>query len=326
MGSTNSHKDVVSGQCISGTSFKINNKEVDWKHLKCSSTAYGTAKYTGNNCEGDGKEIEIGFDIGDRFLRSILICFNQTLQVVHYTFINQTASINQRALNVPRPAWIQGSGFYDIGSVTDLYKRAQQRKTINTLLGLSATSTKYIQDNNYFLSRGHTTARSDQFYGAQQNATFFLMNVAPQWQSFNGFNWNQVEIDVRDYGEANSVNLQVWTGVHGIAKLPHEKTGELTELYLYVDESTGRKALPVPELYWKVAYDPQTERGVALIGVNNPYNSTLTTICNDISSQLNWVNWKKNDQSQGFCYACRIDTFRRVVTNMPNVPVKGLLI
>jgi len=85
--------------------------------------------------------------------------------------------------------------------------------TINNLLGLPEGSFQYVQNNNnYFLSRGHLTARSDFFYAAQQNSTFHFSNALPQWQTFNGFNWDQAETDLQDYAEANNVHLQVWTG------------------------------------------------------------------------------------------------------------------
>lgn len=324
----NSNQSVLSGYCLENNTFVINNAQIDWPNMDCSNYPWRTARYTGATCENNGLDIEIGFDTGDnRFLRSMSICFDPVLQVAHYTFINQTASINQRALNTPRPSWLQGSEFYDIGTVTNLYKRANQRRTINSLIGLNETSTLFIEDDtNYFLSRGHQTAGSDGFYPAQQNATFFMMNIAPQWQTFNGFNWNQIEIDVRDYAEDNSVDLWVWTGVYGVATLPHQGTGDPVELYLYVNSTENRKALPVPEVYWKVAYNPITERGVALIGVNNPYYQTYTPLCNDISDQLTWLKTNNSDQEQGFCYACSVDTFRRVVTSMPNISVSGILL
>lgn len=106
--------------------------------------------------------------------------------------------------------------------------------------------------------------------------------------------------------------------------LPHEETGEPVDLYLFVNATS--KLIPVPEIYWKVAYDPATETGVALIGVNNPYNQTFAPLCYDISSRITWLHCHKSNQENGFCYACTITTLRYVVDYIPNVPDRGLLL
>ncbi|XP_050295921.1 uncharacterized protein LOC126735871 [Anthonomus grandis grandis] len=328
LGSSRTNRSLLTGKCINGTRFVIDNDEqvMDWNMLECITAPFRTLRATNQSCSSDGRELEVGFLLPDaRFVRSLLICFKWELQIPYWTYIEQTASINQRVLGTPRPSWLQGSGVYTIGSVTNIYLRRNQRATINNLLGLNETSTKYIQDNsNYYLARGHLTARSDNFYAAQQNATFFMQNIAPQWQTFNGFNWNQVEIDVRDYAANHGVDLQVWTGVHGVTTLPHEKTGEPVELYLFVNSTL--KALPVPEIFYKIAYNPLTERGVALIGVNNPYNGTYSPICYDVSSQIKWLNCDKTSQRMGFCYACSITTLRYVVISLPDISDRGLLL
>lgn len=321
---------VLNGICVSGSTIKIANEERDWTDLKCTSVPSKTIRYTGNSCASSGREIEVGFEVGNRrFIRSLLICFNQELQIAYYSYVKLPASINQRALYTKSPRFQQGSGFYNIGKVKvdNLYLQKKQKTTINGLLGLPSNSNQYIQEGtNFFLSRGHMTAKMDNFYAAQQNATFYFQNAAPQWQTFNGYNWNQIEIDVRDYVEKNAVDLQVWTGIYGTATLPHSKTGQATELYLFVDQTSNRKALPVPEIFWKVVYNPVNQHGIALIGVNNPYKTTFKMICQDVSQQLTWLHWDKNNQQQGFCYACSVDTFRTVVTTMPNIIVKGLLL
>uniref|UniRef100_A0AAR5Q1Y8 DNA/RNA non-specific endonuclease/pyrophosphatase/phosphodiesterase domain-containing protein n=1 Tax=Dendroctonus ponderosae TaxID=77166 RepID=A0AAR5Q1Y8_DENPD len=183
----------------------------------------------------------------------------------------------------------------------------------------------YIKDNsNYFLSRGHITAKADNFYPAQQQASFFLLNVAPQWQTCNANNWQTVEISVRDYAEAKRVDLLQWTGVYGLATLPHSKTGQLVQLYLYTQNNT--KALPVPELYWKIAYEPIKQKGIVLIVVNNPYLETYQRICEDIADKITWTNWDRHNQIKGFAYACTVDSFRKVVSYFPELTVQGVLL
>lgn len=321
---TSTGKAILAGTCISGSTFSINGTQVDWSWLSCSNYHWRSIINTGRSCASNGIELEIGFEISDgRFLTSLMVCFNPDQQIAYYTFINQTAAINQgvSTSNSNSPLFLQGSDIYTIGSASSYYNQTVQRATINTLLGLDNSSTKYIKDSgNNFLSRGHMIARRDGFYEAQQNATYYMQNIAPQWQTFNGFNWNDLETNLRDYTEASGADLQFWCGVHGVTTLPHETTGEEVELYLFVNDTM--KALPVPEVYWKVVYNPLTEEGVAVIGHNNPYNSEYTPICDDISSNLSWFTCQSSKE-RGFCYACSIADFRKTVTVLPEFPSKS---
>ncbi|XP_066150144.1 uncharacterized protein [Euwallacea fornicatus] len=318
--------DILVGTCFSGSKFQIDDDLVEWADLRCNDSNWRDIRNTGNTCARDGKELETGFAVSDgRFIRTLTICFNSAMQIAYYTYINQTSAISERKLDNVRPIFLQGNVSYTIGNVTNLYKRGNQRTTVNRLLNLPDNSERYIQNNSdFFLARGHMTARSDGYYAAQQNATFYMQNIAPQWQKFNARNWNQIEIDVRDYAAKNGVDLQVWTGVYGVTTLPNNKTGEPTELYLFVNGTS--KYLPVPEIFWKVAYEPISERGVALIGVNNPYNDTFNKLCVDVSNKLSWLHCDRNNQELGFCYACSITNLRRVVTYIPHVNEKGLLL
>ncbi|KAH1027405.1 hypothetical protein HUJ05_000919 [Dendroctonus ponderosae] len=181
----------------------------------CSVNPVTTARLTGNSCESNGREAEIGFAVTtSRFVRTIQICFNQATQSPIYTYYDLIPAITQQVRGTPRPSWTQGTGIFTLTNVNNLFTQATQRVTINALLGLPTGSFNVIQNNNnYFLSRGHLTATSDFFYAAQQNSTFQFLNALPQWQTFNGFNWDQAETDVQDYAESNNVNLQVWTAV-----------------------------------------------------------------------------------------------------------------
>jgi len=321
---TSTGASILVGTCVSDNIFSINGIPVRWDVLSCSGGPVRSIRNTGNSCSGSGREQEAGFDIGDgRFLRSLLICFNWDLQIAYYTYIDQTASINQRVLGTPRPSWVQGTGMWSIGTVTNLYLRVNQKASVNGLLGLPADSTKYIHDTgNWYLARGHMTARSDGFYAAQQNATFYMQNIAPQWQNFNGINWYQIEVDTRDFTESLGLDLQIWTGVHGVTTLPHEETGLPTELYLVVNET--HRVLPVPQIFYKVLYEPVSKAGVALIGVNNPYIEEFTPICPDISGSLSWFRCNSG-LVNGYCYACTVPTFKQVVTVFPDIDVQSLL-
>lgn len=137
--------------------------------------------------------------------------------------------------------------------------------------------------NDYFLSKGHLVAKADFFYGAQQHATFFYTNAAPQWQTVNGANWNSLENDARSFAGRIGSDLTVYTGTHGIATLPNVNNQE-TNLYL------GGSSMPVPRMFWKVLYNPNTQAGIAFVSLNNPYQSAASAaqdvLCTNICSQV----------------------------------------
>lgn len=98
---------------------------------------------------------------------------------------------------------------------TNLYKRATQRVTFTTLLGSAALAEDHIHlTNDYFLSKGHLVAKADFLYGAQQLTTFWYSNAAPQWQTFNGNNWNALENDCRSFAGSLGADLEVYTGTY----------------------------------------------------------------------------------------------------------------
>lgn len=326
LNSSTIYRNLTSASCVSGSNLNVGGETFAWENIKCNGTLSRIAKLTGNKCENNKTEIEIGFQLTkDSFLRVLLICFDENAQQALYSEVRISSAINRRVQNVQNPRWQPTFNMFNIQYPNSYYNRPVQRQTINNLLGLPADSTMYIKDNStYFLSRGHMTAKADNFYPAQQQASFFLLNVAPQWQTCNANNWQAAEISVRDYAEAKRVDLLQWTGVYGLATLPHNATGELVQLYLYNQNNT--KALPVPELYWKVAYEPMKQKGIVLIVVNNPYLKTYQKICEDISDKVSWIHWDKQNQIKGFAYACTVDSFRKVVSYFPEFTVQGVLV
>ncbi|GFG38327.1 hypothetical protein Cfor_01738 [Coptotermes formosanus] len=194
-----------------------------------------------------------------------------------------------------------------------------QRQTISTILGSSILCDQYIAETSeFYLIRGHLAAKADFVYGSQHRATFHFVNVAPQWQTFNGGNWKALETSVRTYADKNKLDLDVYTGTYGILTFP-DVNGVETELYLYVDNNNN-KAIPVPKLFWKVVYEPKSENGVVFVGTNNPYLPDPQgdyLICNDVCSKISWLQWDQKDTEKGYSYCCDVDDFRSTVKTLP---------
>lgn len=328
IGSTQ-YNSTIRATCVSDNEFFVGVKTIDFNQITCSRKPFHTARYTQKSCEAGGKEIEVGFALSDdSFARQITICFDSTNLNSLYSHYQITKSIGHHESGVSRPSFIEDD-FYNLEKkVNDLYVRGGQRATINSLLGLPTNSTKYIQDGtDFYLARGHLAAKADFVYAPQQTATFHYVNVAPQWQSFNGYNWNQAEADVRDYAESREIDLEMYTGTYGVTTLPHEETGEDIPLYLYIG-SDGLQGIAVPEVYWKVAYNKETKLGVALVGINNPYLKDVkkSVICEDVSSSISWLHWNASDTNAGYSYACAVDDLRKTVKHLPDFAVEGLLL
>ena len=50
---------------------------------------------------------------------------------------------------------------------------------------------------NYF-AKGHLSPDAGFVYNVQQDATYYFVNVAPQFQSFNNGNWKSLEYNSRE--------------------------------------------------------------------------------------------------------------------------------
>lgn len=324
--STTTNFSKITAKCLKDKQFEVFGRSVQFNLINCTEYPQHTARYTGRNCSGIYKEIEIGFEDDSRFLSHIVTCFDDVAQSAIYSTFNLTSKIGGYQSVFPRPNSFLQAGFYNIHGVDGLYTRRRQRSTINTLLGLPENDTKYIHPtNSFFLARGHLTAKTDFVFGAQQRLTFYFVNAAPQWQTFNGGNWKVLEENVRNYASDNKLDLVVSTGTFGVATLPHAVTGNSVQLFLYSDVN-GNVAIPVPELYWKYVYDPVNKAGAVFIGVNNPYQNKTLPICQDVSQSIKWLTWKRDDQISGFCYVCKANDFLKVVNYAPTHEVKYLLV
>jgi hypothetical protein len=210
-------------------------------------------------------------------------------------------------------------------SVNTLYNNTTQLETIGKILGSLQLGYQYINET-YSLNKGHLSAKADFVYGSQHRATFHFVNAAPQWQTFNGGNWEALESSVRAYADKRKLDFVVYTGTYGVATLPNVN-GIETELHLHVDRNNN-KAIPVPKFFWKAVYDPKSQAGVVFVGINNPYVSDPQgdyLICTDVCSKISWVKWDQKNITAGYSYCCELDDFRSTVNTLPHFTVSGLL-
>ena len=315
--------------CDSGTTFLVNSVRYNFSNFASKSYPSHIARYSGSTChDGTKRHIEVGFEVESDFYKLIDVCFDDVLYTTLYAKETIVSGIAGYQKGFPRPSFVQDS-FFPGMSVDTIYTRNTQRQTISGLLGSTLLGDQYIHPtDDYYLARGHHSANADFVYVSQQRATFHFVNVAPQWQTFNGNggNWEKLEFSVRAYADSRKLDLVVYTGTYGILTLPNVN-GTETELYLYVD-SNNNKAIPVPKLFWKAVYDPKSQAGVVFVGINNPYVSDPQRdylICTDVCSKLSWLNWDQANIKKGYSYCCEVDDFRSTVKTLPDFPISGLL-
>ncbi|KDR18788.1 hypothetical protein L798_06469, partial [Zootermopsis nevadensis] len=318
---------IALATCSSGTTFYINSIPYSFSDFACRSYPYHTARRSGSTChDGTKSHIEIGFEVESDFYKTIDICFDDNVLNTLYSKFTLVSGIGGYQIGFPRPSFLEDD-FYPGIPVDNLYTKNTQRQTISNILGSTQLGNTYISDTtDYYLARGHYTAKADFVYGSQHRATFHFVNVAPQWQTFNGDNWNSLEMSVRTYADKNKLTLDVYTGTHGVLTLP-DINGIEKELYLYVDNNNNN-GIPVPKLFWKAVYNPKTQAGVVFVGVNNPYEPNPEenyVICTNVCSNISWLQWDEKNVKKGYSYCCEVNDFRSTVNTLPELTVSSLL-
>ncbi|CAB3370986.1 Hypothetical predicted protein [Cloeon dipterum] len=320
--------------CVDGTTFQqADGTQHDFSQLGCTKLPFHTYQDTGRLCGRPDQIYPIyafGFELsnGD-FYNLYEVCFDPANGNTRYSVFTQTPEIRGYQSGYPRPSsFIQGPFYYNGFDIYQAYTRDNQTAAIANIVGSMDLALQYVNqsfDSSFYLARGHLAAKADYVYGAHQRATFWYLNVAPQWQTFNEANWAQLEYDCRTYAGQRSSPLKVFTGTHGQSVLP-DINGDLQPLYLGLDPNNNA-IVHVPEIFWKVLYDPQTQEGVAFVGSNNPYleNPPGFIKCTDVCDQLTWLLWDPKNVTSGLSYCCEVNELAQTILEIPELTVSGLL-
>lgn len=253
--------------------------------------------------------------------RLYTVCHNETdgaTRWVHYMQNPENQGYQQR---VDRPDFAQGD-FYKGLSMNRLYTQRTQLRTISIILGSDKLAAELIQPSRkLFLSRGHMAAKSDFIFGNHQQSSFYFVNAAPQWQTFNGGNWATVEDHLKRFVARRNINTEIYTGTYGILTYKDVK-GVQQKIYLSVNNS--ERKVPVPKVYYKVVINAKSRSGIVFIGINNPY-ATLQdiqkdyTYCQNVMDKVTYIPWSKN-LLMGYLYACSVNDFVKAIGDLPQLP------
>jgi hypothetical protein len=158
---------------------------------------------------------------------------------------------------------------------------------------------------------GHLAPDASFIDEAEQDATYFFFNVAPQFQSFNNGNWKALEYVTREmaekyvfknYSKSNYIcdfflsfyshngTVTVYTGTYDILQYP-DKNKNMQSIYLM--EKDNKWYIPAPKYYWKLLLNEVTKEAVAFVGLNDPHADDIPleqafcqTSCGSINGYL----------------------------------------
>lgn len=259
--------------------------------------------------------------------RLYTVCHNEAEGVTRWVQYSQNAENGAHQHGIDRVKFSRGD-FYKGLDVDRLYQRDNQSRNLATILGSTKLANDLVKPTgDLFLARGHLAAKSDFVYANHQMATFYFINAAPQWQTFNGGNWAVLEEHLKRYVARKNINTEIWTGTYGIVTYKDVK-GADQKIYLSVENNTRK--IPVPKIYYKVVIDVKRKAGIAFVGINNPYATMGDikqnyTYCQDVMDKVNYIPWKKNLQG-GHMYACAVDEFAKAIGDLPSLPPTNKLL
>uniref|UniRef100_A0A182PWC4 DNA/RNA non-specific endonuclease/pyrophosphatase/phosphodiesterase domain-containing protein n=1 Tax=Anopheles epiroticus TaxID=199890 RepID=A0A182PWC4_9DIPT len=180
----------------------------------------------------------------------------------------------------PRTSVINIAGVPSAVQVATSYTIRSQQTRLADLLGSDTQAALYVNSANY-LARGHSTPDADGIFRTWQWATYFYVNVVPQWQRVNAGNWLAVERITRNIADRLQHDVVVYTGSFDILTLPHVNGTQVP-----ITLSTG--GITVPKWTWKIIKSPSTNAAIAFITNNDQYRTAITAselLCSDICSQ-----------------------------------------
>lgn len=321
-GTLESHKNkTITAYCVSETKFRVDQKNFEFNEFACHVLPPHQPKRTNRTCT-NGQILEVGFQTETNWLVQLTICHNFTYGSTRWVQYTQNPWNQGYQQNFPRIRFIQGD-LYEGLNVEKLYSRYMQRQTISKILGSDELGADLVADmGELFLSRGHMAAKSDFVFGSHMLATFYFINVAPQWQSFNGGNWAVLESYFKRFVDRRNISVEMFTGTYGVVEY-RDVNGVPREIYL-ASNGTDRR-IPIPKVYYKVAIDHKRRTGVAFVGVNNPY-ATMEEIlkdyvyCENVMDQIKYIPYRPNLQA-GYMYACAVNDFAKAIGELPDLPV-----
>lgn len=226
-------------------------------------------------------------------------------------FLNQLLFIVNIREN-ERPGF-RTTGIPLLKNINFIYKRKHQIEQFRKLFSETILY-KYFNEKS-FLSRGHLTPDADFLFTSQQFATYYYLNVAPQFQTINQGNWLRVETLTRKIALKANAKLLIYSGTYDVLSLKN-KIQEDIPLYLAEDQR-----VPIPKWFWKIIINERIRTAIVLITSNNPFfekNNGVQEICPNICQEANMNFNYFSVIEKGYTYCCELNQFRKTVNVLPD--------
>jgi len=278
------------------------------------------------------ERVSLGWQVGDSYIEQIQACFDtefdSTLWANHTVHGSSIKYKNKKSK--PRPGFKADTEdinrfFLETSSsgLNKLYKMEEEEKTVKKELGgVNTINEKPIIETfssaTHYFAKGHLAPHADFIYKVQQEATYYYINAAPQFQSFNNGNWKALEEAVRNLACSLRRDLQVVTGTHKILQYRNSNK-ELTKIFLWDSKKNGKK-IPAPMYYWKLVRDPKTKTAAVFIGLNNPHiKAAPEKLCRDRCAEMSsWVKVEGMSRlDAGYMYCCSVKDASKQIKAIP---------
>lgn len=132
-----------------------------------------------------------------------------------------------------------------------------------------------------------------------------------------------MEQDIRKFVGSRRQDYVIYTGVYGTLRVKYGNY--YVPFYL---NSGDANVLAVPDVFWKILYDPRTFTAVAFIGHNDPFNNDIrpmcTTICDEIADKIQ-LSWDAMNYKKGYSYCCSYKELTEKIAYLPVLNVTGII-
>ncbi|PSN56472.1 hypothetical protein C0J52_08349 [Blattella germanica] len=261
---------TVVGRCVNGKIFDIGVK-MNIKEITCKMLPESILRNISSSCNRKNYTLaEIGFLVNKTtFINQIKVCFDEQHCKPVYTKheLHPTMKFHQTGKSFSFRK-VETYLFGELGEGPgDLYPCTRQKEVLAELLGSKKQVHEYDrcpEDRSTQLVKGHLSPNADFTFSFQQNATYYHANAAPQWMFFNNRNWKSLEERIRSQAYIRNRSLVIYTGTSDEPTFLPDVNGNNVEIFL----SQINNKLPSPLYYWKLVYDPKTEKGIGFIGYN----------------------------------------------------------
>lgn len=71
-------------KCVDGNLFSVRDIAYSFKDFTCVGQAYHIARKTQKSCFNGAAQVEIGFDLGSRFLKVLEVCHDEVTEETYY--------------------------------------------------------------------------------------------------------------------------------------------------------------------------------------------------------------------------------------------------